>query len=89
MSVFLPRKHSSCWPLPRLSGLSNSTPFRIESLTLGVGVGVRRPSPLSRVSWLHCTGLTKLEHKSQWETVMSCAGGQVLPGPHDPTLSVM
>ena len=31
MSVFLPRKHSSCWPLPRLSGLVSSTLFRIVS----------------------------------------------------------
>ena len=34
MSVFLPRKRSSYWPLPRLSGVVKSTPFRILSLTL-------------------------------------------------------
>ena len=32
----------------------------------------------------YCTGPTNLEH---WETVMSCAGGQVLPGLHCCTLS--
>ena len=49
MSVVLPRKRSSCWPLPWLSGSVNSMPFRIESLA--PGVGVRCLSPLSLVSW--------------------------------------
>ena len=40
MSVFLPRKCSSCWPLPRLSGLVSSTLFRIISLTPRTGQGV-------------------------------------------------
>ena len=28
------------------------------------------------------TSLTQVEHRSQWEIVMSSSGGQVLPGPH-------
>ena len=36
--------------------------------------------PCSSVCGLHCTGPTNTR-QSQWETVISCAGGQVLPGP--------
>ena len=39
-----------------------------------------RPLPCSSVCGLHCTGPTNVR-QSQWETVISCAGGQVLPGP--------
>ena len=39
-----------------------------------------RPLPCSSVCGLHCIGPTNTRH-SQWETVISCAGGQVLPGP--------
>ena len=39
-----------------------------------------RPLPCSSVCGLHCTGPTNAR-QSQWETVISCAGGQVLPGP--------
>ena len=39
-----------------------------------------RPLPCSSVCGLHCTGPTNTR-QSQWETVISCAGGQVLPGP--------
>ena len=53
----------------------------------GVGVGCPllssrslwrslRPLPCSSVCGLHCTGLTNAR-QSQWETVISCAGGQV------------
>ena len=49
MSVFLPRKRSSSWPLPRLSVSVSSTLCRIESLI--PGTGVRFPLLLSRVSW--------------------------------------
>ena len=38
------------------------------------------PLPCSSVCWLHCTGPTNAR-QSQWKTVISCAGGQVLPGP--------
>ena len=37
------------------------------------------PLPCSSVCGLHCTGPT-YTRQSQWETVISCAGGQVLPG---------
>ena len=39
-----------------------------------------RPLPCSSVCRFHCTGPTNAR-LSQWETVISCAGGQVLPGP--------
>ena len=39
-----------------------------------------RPLPCSSVCGLHCTSPTNAR-QSQWETVISCAGGQVLPGP--------
>ena len=48
-SVFWYRKLSSCWPLPRLSVLENSTLCRIVSLI--PGAGVRYPFLLSRASW--------------------------------------
>ena len=48
-SVFLPRKRSSYWPLPRLSVSVSSTLCRFESLI--PGTGVRFPLLLSRVSW--------------------------------------
>ena len=35
-----------------------------------------RPLPCSSVCGLHCTGPTNVR-QSQWETVISCAGGQV------------
>ena len=35
-----------------------------------------RPLPYSSVWLLHCTGLTNAR-QSQWETVISCAGGQL------------
>ena len=38
------------------------------------------PLPCSSVCGLHCTGPTNTR-QSQWEMVISCAGGQVLPGP--------
>ena len=39
-----------------------------------------RPLPCSSVCGLHCTGPTNAR-QSQWETVISCAGGQVFLGP--------
>ena len=48
-SVFLPRKRSSFWPLPRLSVSVSSTLCCIESLI--PGTGVRFPLLLSLVSW--------------------------------------
>ena len=39
-----------------------------------------RPLPCSSVCGLHCTGPTNAR-QSPWETVISCAGSQVLPGP--------
>ena len=48
-SVFLPRKRSSYWPLPRLSVSVSSTLCRIESLI--PGTGVRFPLLLSLVLW--------------------------------------
>ena len=38
-------------------------------------------SSACRFEGFYCTGPAKLEYKSQWETVMSCADRQVLPGP--------
>ena len=39
-----------------------------------------RPLPCFSVCELHCIGPTNAR-QSEWETVISCAGGQVLPGP--------
>ena len=47
--IFLPRKRSYCWPLPRLSGVVSSTLFRIVSPT--PGTGARCPSPSLQVLW--------------------------------------
>ena len=49
MSVFWPRKRSSCWPLLRLSVLVSSTLCRIVSLI--PGAGLRFPFLSSRASW--------------------------------------
>ena len=49
MSVFWHRKHSSYWPLPRLSVLVSSTLCRIVSLIPGTGVRCHFLS--SRASW--------------------------------------
>ena len=50
------------------------------ALLPGAGVGCpllsSRPLPCSSVCGLHCTGPTNAR-QSQWETVVSCAGGQV------------
>ena len=95
MSIFLPSKHSSCWPLPR----RNHHPFHIESLT--PGVGVRCPSPSSHVLWRGhrippplLLGLRaslyqpyQMRAQSHWETVRSYAGGRAhlaLPTPYRP-----
>ena len=82
---------SSSWPLPRLGALGYSTLCLCLALFPGAGVGCPllssqvlwrrlRPLPCSSVCRLHCTGPTNAR-QSQWETVISCAGGQVLPGP--------
>ena len=42
----------------------------------GLGVDVLRPLPCSSVGGLCCTGPTNAR-QSQWENVISCAGGQV------------
>ena len=42
----------------------------------GLGDVVLRDLPCSSVCGLHCTGPTNVR-QSQWETVISCAGGQV------------
>ena len=42
----------------------------------GLCNNVLRPLPCSLVCGLHCTGPTNVR-QSQWETVISCAGGQV------------
>ena len=49
MSLFWHSKHSSCWPLPRLSVLVSSTLCRIVSLI--PGAGMRFPFLSPRVSW--------------------------------------
>ena len=49
-SVFLYRKRSSCWPLPRLSVSASYMLCRTESLM--PGTGVRCPFLMSRASWL-------------------------------------
>ena len=83
--------HSSSWPLPRLGALGYSMLCLFLALFPGEGVGFPllssrvlwrrlRLLPCSSVCGLHCTGPTNAR-QSQWETVMSCAGGQVLPGP--------
>ena len=78
--------HSSSWPLPRLGALGVSCYVSV-ALFPGAVVGCPllssrvlwrrlRPLPFSSVCWLHCTGPTNAR-QSQWETVISCAGGQV------------
>ena len=47
-----------------------------------------RPLPCSSVGGLHCTGPTNAR-QSQWETVISCAGGQVFLVRLDGTSSAM
>ena len=85
------RMRSSSWLLPRLGTLGYSMLCLFLPLFPGAGVGCpllssrvlwRRlwPLPCSSVCRLHCTGPTNAR-QSQWETVISCAGGQVLPGP--------
>ena len=82
---------SSSLPLPRLGTLGDS--MLCLFLALFPGSRVWRPLLSSQVLWrrlrplpcssacgLHCTGPTKAR-QSQWETVIACAGGQVLPGP--------
>ena len=84
---------SSSWPLPRLGAVGVSMLCYSWLSFLEGGGGVRcpllssrvlwrrlRPLPCSSVCGLHCTGPTNAR-QSQWETVMSCAGSQVLPGP--------
>ena len=78
--------HSSSWPLPRLGALG--VPCYVSvALFPGAVVGCPllssrvlwrrlRPLPFSSLCGLHCTGLTNAR-QSQWETVISCAGGQV------------
>ena len=82
---------SLSYPLPWLGALGFS--MLCLFLTLFPGAGVRcsllssrvlwrrrRPLPCSSVCGFHCTVPTNAR-QSQWETVISCAGGQVLPGP--------
>ena len=88
--VFLIWKRFTSWPLPRLGALG--VPCYVFSwLSPRAGVGCpllssralwRRlwPLPCSSVCGFHCTGPTNAR-QSQWETVISCAGGQVFPGP--------
>ena len=82
---------SSSWPLPRLGSLGFSMMCFFLALFPGAGMGCPllssrvlwrrlRPLPCSSVCGLHCTGPTNAR-QSQWESVISCAGGQVLPGP--------
>ena len=79
--------HSSSWPLPRLGALGvpcyvfqwlSFQERRWVVLLLSSRVLWRRlrPLPCSSVCGLHCTGPTNAR-QSQWETVLSCAGGQV------------
>ena len=78
--------HSSSWLLPRLGALGVPCYFSV-ALFPGAVVGCpllssqvlwRRlwPLPCSSVCGLHCTGPTNVR-QSQWETVISSAGGQV------------
>ena len=90
-AFFCFRMHSSSWPLPRMGALGYSMLCLFLALFPGAGMGCPllssrvlwrrlRPLPCSSVCRLHCTGPTNAR-QSQWETVISCAGGQVLPGP--------
>ena len=83
---------SSAWPLPRLDALGFSMLCLFVALFPGAVVGCPlflsqvlwrrlRPLPCSSVYGLHCTGPTNAR-QSQWETVIFCTGGQVLPVPH-------
>ena len=89
LSCFGMRSSSS--PLPRLGALGDS----MLCLFLALFPGARlwcpllspqvlwrtlRPLSCSSVCGLYCTGPTNAR-QSQWETVISCAGGQGLPGP--------
>ena len=82
---------SSSRPLPRLGALGFSMLCLFLALFPGAGVVCPllssrvlwrrlRPLPCSSVCGLQCTCPTNAR-QSQWETVISCAGGQVLPGP--------
>ena len=89
LSCFGMRSSSS--PLPWLGALGDS----MLCLFLALFPGARlwcpllssrvlwrtlRPLPCSSACGLYCTGKTNAR-QSQWETVISCAGGQGLPGP--------
>ena len=85
------RMHSSSSPLPRLGVLGDSMlclflarfpSARLWCPFLSSRVLWRtfRPLPCSSVCRLYCTGPTNAR-QSQWETVISCAGGQGLLGP--------
>ena len=72
--------HSSSWPLPRLGALgvpcyvfSGSFSRSGGGLSLAFVTGFVAKT---QVCGLHCTGPTNAR-QSQWETVISCAGGQV------------
>ena len=78
--------HSSPWPLLRLGALGVPCCLSV-ALFPGAVVGCPllssrvlwqrlRPLPCSLVCGLQCTGPTNAR-QSQWETVVSCAGGQV------------
>ena len=79
--------HSSSWPRPRLGALVfpcyvfQCFSFRERGWVVlcfrhGLCDDVLWPLPCSSVCGLHCTGPTKAR-QSQWETVISCSGGQV------------
>ena len=87
VQVFLFCMHSSSWPRPRL-GIFEYSMLSFQWLSFrergwvvlcfrpGLGDGVLWYLPCSSVCGLHCTGPTNAR-QSQWETVISCAGGQV------------
>ena len=91
--------HPSSWPWPRLSALDIpcyvfqwlyfwERGWVVLCFRHGLCDDVLRPIPCSSVCGLHCTGPTTARHP-QWETVISCAGGQVFLVHLGGALSVM
>ena len=86
MSIFWPRKRSSCWPFPRISILVSSTLCHIVSLI--PGAGLRFPFLSSRASWL--LGLRALLYRPyQTREIIAMGDCYVLCGRSGVTLTAL
>ena len=86
MSIFWPRKRSSCWPFPRISILVSSTLCR--SVSLIPGAGLRFPFLSSRASWL--LGLRALLYRPyQTREIIAMGDCYVLCGRSGVTLTAL